>query len=141
MAPGDGGPDAQLSAQAAADRLVTLGVPPDALRLDVASDVSGPGAPVTARFERLATETPDCNGGWDNLTSTNGNGVSMHFGCAIARNFAAMLADPRDLQGPRLVTPADAGRRAMVLDNYRKGALTASAKDDQASGTVSHAVK
>ena len=138
--PAAGGPDAQLTAQAAAGRLVSLGVPPAALRVGPYDAGPEPGAPVTARFSRLTADAPDCSQGWDNLTSTNSNGVSTHFGCATARNFAVMLADPRDLQAPRAVTPADAGRRAMVLDNYRKGAVTASAKDDQANGAVSKAI-
>jgi pilus assembly protein CpaD len=35
----------------------------------------------------------------------------------------------------------DAGRRQTVIDKYRKGELTASAKDEQAQGVVSNAVK
>lgn len=141
QSPSSGGADAQLSAQAAADRLVRLGVDPAALRLGPYDAGPSPDAPVTARFERLAAEGPDCSTGWDNLLSTNGNGVSSHFGCANARNFASMLVDPRDLQGPRPMTPADAGRRANVLDNYRKGAVTSSAKDGQANGAVSQTVR
>ena len=139
--PAGGGPDAQLTAQAAADRLVSFGVDPAALRLTAYDAGPEPGAPVTARFARLAAEAPDCSRGWDNLTSTLGNDVATHFGCAGAHNFAVMLADPRDLQTLRPMTPADAGRRAAVLDNYRKGAVTASAKDDQASGAISARVK
>lgn len=139
--PAAAGPDGQLTAQAAADRLVSLGVPATALRLGAYDAGPEPGAPVTARFGRLAVDAPDCSKGWDNLVATKDNTVSSHFGCANARNFAVMLADPRDLQGPRPVTPADAGRRAMVLDNYRKGAVTSSAKDDQANGAVSQKVR
>ena len=140
-APSAGGPDAQLSAQAAADRLVSLGVAPSALRLGAYDPGPEPGAPVVARFDHLTADAPDCSKGWDNLVATKDNNVSTHFGCANARNFALMLADPHDLQGPRPMTPADAGRRANVLDNYRKGAVTASAKDDQANGAVSQRVK
>ncbi len=138
--PSTGGPDAQLTAQAAADRLVALGVPPAALRLGAFEAGPAPGAPVVARFEHLEASKPDCTKGWDNLVSTMNNDVSSHFGCANARNFAVMLADPHDLQRPRAMTPADAGRRATVLDNYRKGAVTSSARDEQANGVVSKAV-
>lgn len=141
QSPSSGGPDAQLSAQAAADRLVSLGVAPAALRLGPYDAGPGPDAAVIARFDRLVADAPDCSTGWDNLTSTRDNGASAHFGCANARNFAAMLADPRDLRAPRPMTPADAGRRALVLDNYRRGQVTASAKDDQANGAVSRTVR
>ena len=136
-----GGPDAQLTVQATAGRLVSLGVAPEALRLGAYDAGPDPAGPVVARFDHLVVEAPDCSKGWDNLTSTNSNDVSRHFGCANARNFAVMLADPRDLQGPRPMTPADAGRRAAVLDNYRKGQITGSAKDAQASGAISQRIQ
>ena len=110
--PSGGGPDAQLSAQATVDRLLSLGIAPAALRIAAYDAGPTPGAPVVARFDHLAVDAPDCTKGWDNLVATNDNNVSTHFGCANARNFAVMLADPHDLQGPRAMTPADAGRRA-----------------------------
>ena len=139
--PAAAGPDGRLSAQAAADRLVALGVPAAALRVGPYDSGPEPGAPVLARFDTLAADAPDCSRGWDNLVATQANDVSGHFGCATARNFAVMLADPRDLQGPRAITPADAGRRAAVLDAYRKGQMTSSAKDEQASGAISQKVR
>lgn len=139
--PRDGSPDAELSVHAAADKLVALGVAPGALRIGAYDSRGDAAAPVLAHFERLAVDMPDCSKGWDNLVATNSNEVSTHFGCATARNFAAMLADPRDLQGPRPITPADAGRRAAVLDKYRQGVVTSSARDDQANGAVSQRVR
>lgn len=133
--------DPQLQARAIAGRLESLGVPAAALRLDTYDAGGEPGAPVVARFERLSAIAPDCLNQWDNLTSTNANRVTRHFGCAVSTNLAAMLADPRDLAGPRRVTPADAGRRAWVLDKYRQGQMTASAKDDQAAGAVSQTAR
>ena len=53
---------------------------------------------------------------------------------------AAQIANPEDLIRPRDSTPADAGRRDTVLGKYRKGDVTASAKDEQATGVVSKAV-
>jgi pilus assembly protein CpaD len=58
----------------------------------------------------------------------------------VTANIAAQVANPEDLLGPRAETPIDSGRRATVLDKYRKGELTSSAKDDQSSGVVSKAV-
>lgn len=139
--PGAAGPDGQMQAQAAADRLVRLGVAPEAIRM-AGYDAEGAGAaPVTLSYERLAASAPDCSRNWDNLVSTKSNEVSKHFGCAAATNMAAMIADPRDLQRPRAVTPADAGRRAFVLDKYRQGQPTASAKDEQAQGVISRTAR
>jgi pilus assembly protein CpaD len=57
----------------------------------------------------------------DNLTPRN-------FGCATQHNLAAMIADPRDLLGPRRADPADAVRMGVVMDHYEKGEPTAAAK-------------
>lgn len=132
---GRGDPAAQ--ARSVAARLSALGVPDAAIRVDTYDAGGDPEAPVVARFDALEAVAPDCQLKWDNLVSTNSNEVSKHFGCASARNMAAMLADPRDLQAPRRVTPADAGRRAVVLDRYRLGQVTSTTRDDQAAGAVS----
>lgn len=139
-APRAAGPDGQMQAQAAADRLVRLGVRPDVIRMG-GYEAEAPGAPVTLSYERLVASGPDCAGKWDNLVATKSNEVSKHFGCASATNIAAMIADPRDLERPRTMTPADAGRRAFVLDRYRQGRVTASAKDEQAQGTISQTAR
>jgi type IV pilus biogenesis protein CpaD/CtpE len=39
------------------------------------------------------------------------------------------------------MTPADAGRRAQVLDKYRKGEPTATKADEQAGGKVATSVQ
>ena len=43
---------------------------------------------------------------------------------AVTANLAAQIEDPRDIQRPRPMTPADAGRRTVVLDLYRGGKPT-----------------
>ena len=58
-----------------------------------------------------------------------------------AANLAAMISNPRDLERPSPDTPADATRRGVTLAKYRKGEQTSAAKDEQASGNVSQAVK
>jgi pilus assembly protein CpaD len=58
----------------------------------------------------------------------------------VTANLAAQVANPEDLLGPRDETPIDSGRRATVLDKYRKGEVTSSAKDEQSNGVVSKAV-
>ena len=55
----------------------------------------------------------------------------------MTANIAAQIANPRDLIAPAVMTPGDNGRRAVVLDKYRKGDITSSAKDDQADGKTS----
>lgn len=132
--------DPRAAASNVAATLARMGVPEGRVRLSDYDAGGQPGAPVVARFTRLQALGPDCSGHWDNLVSTNSNAVSSHFGCAVTANFAAQLADPRDLAGPAAMQPADGLRRAVILDKYRQGQTTSSAKDDQASGAISSAV-
>lgn len=120
--------------------LQAAGVPAQQVRVGP-YDAGAPGGPVLASFLRYEALGPNCEEGWDNLTSTRNNQPASHFGCAVTANFAAMIADPRDLTRPALTQAADAGRRQTVIDKYREGAVTSSARDDQAVGTISNAVK
>jgi len=52
-----------------------------------------------------------------------------------------VFADPADLLGQREITPADPLRRKVILDKFRQGESTASARSSDESGTVSEAVK
>lgn len=132
--------DPRLAAAAVARALSASGLPASVLRA-VDYDAAGqPGAPVVARFDHYVAAIPDCTRGWENLTSTLKNQVSKHFGCAAAANLAAQVADARDLVRPADSAPADSARRAAVLEKYRQGAVTSSAKDAQAAGVVSSAV-
>ncbi len=52
--------------------------------------------------------------GWQNITWWN-------FGCASQQTFAAQIADPRDLAGPRGETSTDTLARMRAIDNIRTG--------------------
>ncbi|MBR9825961.1 MAG: pilus assembly protein CpaD [Alphaproteobacteria bacterium] len=89
-------------------------------------------------FTRYRAIAPDCPDGWDDLTpSINANQRYQRFGCSMAANIAAMVADPRDLITPRTMEPGDTGRRQTVIDAYRQGQATASQSSGQDSGAVS----
>ena len=133
--------DPRSTALAIGVSLTRLGVPEGRIRI---VDVDAGGAlkaPVVARYARLQAVGPDCSGHWSNLVSTNSNAVTSHFGCAVTGNFAAQLADARDLARPAASEPADGVRRGVVLDKYRQGLITSSARDEQANGAVSSAVR
>lgn len=97
-------------------------------------------APVVVGFKRYTVATPNC-GSWENLVRTFDNGAMGNLGCAVASNMAAQLANPEDLIAPRTMDPADPGRRSVVFDKYRRGEVTSSARDTQASGAVSRAIQ
>ncbi|MBW3560262.1 MAG: CpaD family pilus assembly protein [Proteobacteria bacterium] len=129
------------TAAAAAQALVSFGVPTAAVQV---ADVppAGPAAePVRVGFARLEAVVADCSTRWSNLTATRNNGVHAGFGCAVSSNFAAQVANPRDLIQPRGGAPADGERRADVMSKYRQGQATASQRSQDERGTVSNSVQ
>jgi pilus assembly protein CpaD len=88
-------------------------------------------------FQRYRAVAPDCPEGWSDLAHEFNNRHESRFGCALASNLAAMVSDPRDLIAPRDQGPVDTGRRQTVIDLYRAGESTTSARSDRESGAVS----
>lgn len=120
--------------------LITKGVPPHQIELVGYAPQSADNPPLLVGYLRYKAEIPKCGQKWTSITSTMSNAVQPNFGCSVTANMAAQIADPADLLGPREMTPQDASRRQFVLDKYRKGETTSSAKDAQADGAVSRAV-
>jgi pilus assembly protein CpaD len=92
---------------------------------------------VVVGFMRYQPRLPQCGRDWENLAWVYKNHEYAEFGCAVSANIAAQTAEPADLLHPRDFDPPDPGRRQTVLDKYRQGAQTATAKDAQANGAVS----
>jgi pilus assembly protein CpaD len=136
---GTNGEAAGRMAVAARQRLIAMGAPAAKVRVMGYDAAGAPGAPLKVGFLRYVAQVPQC-GGWENITGTRNNTAYENFGCAITANMAAQIANPEDLLSPRPEGPIDSGRRATVLDKYRKGEVTSSAKDDQSNGVVSKAV-
>lgn len=137
---GAGEGQAALFAQAATRTLVDLGAPGEKIRLvgyqtADGQATAGKTAPLIVGFSSYQAVGPTC-GHWDNLTATGSNKPYANFGCAQSANIAAMIANPHDLIAPQTMTPADATRRSVVLDKYRKGETSSTAKDDQATATT-----
>lgn len=140
----EGAPGAGLGAAAAngiARDLVAGGVPQGAIQVTGYPAQGGPGAPVLVSFVGTAAVVPDCSRNWDNVVATRNNDVKRNFGCAEHANMAVMIADPREIDTPHRLDPADATRRAEVMAKYRKGDRTSSERDDQAKGTVSSKIQ
>ncbi|KQV55992.1 MULTISPECIES: CpaD family pilus assembly lipoprotein [unclassified Caulobacter] len=123
------------------DRLITLGAPGARVRV-VGFNPAGPeDNTIRVGFLRYEAQPLKCGERWENLAATRNNTAYENFGCAMAANIAAQVANPEDLIRPRDTTPIDAGRRDTVLGKYRKGETTSAAKDDQASGAISKAIQ
>lgn len=136
---GTGNGNGGRMAVAARQRLIAMGAPSAKVQV-ISYDAGGaPGAPLKVGFLRYTAQVPQC-GGWENIAATRDNAAYQNFGCAVTANMAAQVANPEDLLSARAEGPIDSGRRATVLDKYRKGQVTASAKDDQSNGIVSKVV-
>ena len=130
------------TAHAAAQALQAAGVPSAFVKVaPFEPAVEAPPGPVRVGYSRLVATGPQCANLWDNLTKTKRNAPYASFGCATTANLAAQIADPRDLVAPRASYPADAARRAAVLDKYRKGQPTGTERSDDERGDVSAAAR
>ncbi len=119
------------------DVLRRSGVSPRAIEYRVYR--AGPeerNAPVRIAYNRIAAHTAPCGPWPDQVTDTSENRHYAAFGCATQQNLAAMVASPLDLIYPRGLTPADAQRRANVLDKYRKGQAFSADLSREVGGSV-----
>jgi pilus assembly protein CpaD len=120
--------------------LAAWGVSPDRIML-VSYAAPDPRAPVVVGYQTVRAVVPRCGTTWGNLGRSGDNQSASNFGCAVTANLAAQIADPRDIQTPRAMTPADAGRRTVVFENYRAGRQTAAVVETLVADTaVSNAV-
>jgi pilus assembly protein CpaD len=128
-------------ATGARDLLIGEGVDPGAVRIVGYEAGDDRAAPVVVGFVRYQARGPQCGGSWENLANVYENHEYAEFGCAVTANMGAQIAEPADLLHPRDFDPPDAARRETVMDKYRQGAITATAKDTQANGAVSSAAQ
>jgi pilus assembly protein CpaD len=123
-APSGDDPVSSEMAWSVRNALEGLGVPGHQVHV-VTYVAPDPRAPVLVGFDTVRAAIPRCGTTWTNLARTGSNAGSANFGCAVNANLAAQIANPRDIVTPRAMTPPDAGRRAVVLDRYRRGEQTA----------------
>jgi pilus assembly protein CpaD len=121
------------------DFLVRQGVPAGRIRVASYAADAASAQPVIVGFQVYVAQGPTC-GSFGNLARSAGNTPYDNFGCALAANIAAQVANPQDLLDPRDMTPADAARRGTVMTKYRAGEPTSTVADKQASGQVSQVV-
>lgn len=137
----DGSANARLAARTAGqvrDIASGSGLPIARIRLGSYPAVPGDAAaPIVVSYVSYLAKGPECGHFATNLADNPSNQVSPNFGCAMQKNLAAMLADPRDLIVPRAETPADALRRQTVLDKYRQGQSTQTQRQNDERGIVS----
>jgi pilus assembly protein CpaD len=84
--------------------------------------------PIRVSYLRYVADGPECGHWPTNLAEEPKNLAHPNLGCATQRNFAAMVANPADLLGPRANTGRPGERRDQVWEKYVKGESTIARK-------------
>ena len=129
----------QRAAHEARAVLLAAGVDPAAIDEGGYDNADGNTAPLILSYRTWEAKVSDCPTiNQTRFENTASNTTLPSFGCSVAINLAAMIADPSDLIGEQAIDPADATRRAIVFEKYRNGQPTAT--ESQASGAISGAI-
>jgi pilus assembly protein CpaD len=128
--PGD--PGMQQAVTMLANRINELGISRD--RILVASTAS---SQIEVNYISYQARTRACGDWSENLFYTADNTTAANLGCANQHNLAAMVADPRDLLGPRAMDGSDAARRQTVITNYESGKVSGADKSADQKATIS----
>jgi pilus assembly protein CpaD len=130
------GPPSRAAITWFAERAAATGIPKDKILVST-HDVANNDFRVDLSYITYTAHTEPCGDWSENLAFTMDNLTPKNFGCSVRQNMAAMVADPRDLLGPRRFDPADANRAATVLDAYEQGKPTGATKSSDQSGAIS----
>jgi pilus assembly protein CpaD len=139
------GPDDISALRAAADARAVMmaeGVEPSQIAEGTYDGTGARAAPLIISYRTYNAVVPNCSdmSYWD-FAWTGSNAELPSFGCAVASNLAAQIADASDLVGVQKMDPADLSRRGVVFSKYRNGEKTSSERNDDASGAISQAVQ
>jgi len=110
-----------------AERAAATGISRDKILVST-RDVANGDMRVDVSYIAYKASADSCGDWSEDLAFTAENQTSQNFGCAVQRNIAAMVADPRDLLGPREAGSLDTARRQTVIDLYEQGKPSAAIK-------------
>jgi pilus assembly protein CpaD len=133
--------EAVVAAADARDILYAQGIAYADIRGTRYDSAGRPDEPIVLFFTSYEAQAPECHKEWRDFNITWSGDNTRNFGCASQANLAAMIADPRDLLGPRPEDDPDPLRRGEVLDKYRRGETTITNRDSKETVTVSDAVE
>lgn len=109
---------AKQAAGEAARLLVREGVPAHAV---LVTPRDGRTNEVTLVFATKRAQTKPCGNWNENLRANQFNDSGPNFGCAFQQNFAAMVANPEDLETPQVRDQATSAAQKPALDTYESG--------------------
>ncbi|MBI1383398.1 MAG: pilus assembly protein CpaD [Rhizobiales bacterium] len=114
------------------------GIDASAIYMEPYGAPNHPGAPVKISFIQTVAKAPECGRWPGNLGETSRNEHYHNYGCAQQRNLAAMVANPRDLLGPRTMDPRPGERGYTQWGKWIAGQPTgAERSEDEKSGNIS----
>ena len=90
---------------------------------------------ITVVLDQYDVALPQCPG-WDVMGDKTLPQGESQFGCVTERNFAHMLAEPRDLYEAQAVGRGDGPYNAAMIGKYRRGANRVSDTSDFKAGVV-----
>lgn len=134
--PSEGAARAKKAARAVAAEARRQGVPKARIKTGAYSAEQEGERGVVLSYKTAIARAAACQTPSGDITRDTVYGAPRDFGCAIRGNLAAMIDQPVDLLTPRPTTPADAERRATVLQLYRGGKTTTSADADRRATTI-----
>lgn len=140
QAPSGDDPAASRQTWAVRAALEAAGVPGQNIEV-IGYDAPNPRAPVLAGFATVRAVIPNCGAEPRDMGPRFSNRSSLGLGCAVNANIAAQIADPRDIVGARVMTPADPGRAAIVFEKYRQGELVSAPQETLVEGAIAQAVE
>jgi pilus assembly protein CpaD len=104
------------------------GIDETSILVEASHDRTGRQPPIQISYMSYIAEAPECGHWGSNLAEDPVNVGVPNLGCATQANFAAMVANPADLLGPRNETPRASERRDVTWGKYIKGDSTVATK-------------
>jgi pilus assembly protein CpaD len=110
--------------------LSTNGFSETSIAVEAYHDGSNREPPIRVSYLRYVAKGPECGSWPTNLARERDNIPYPNFGCATQHNFAAMVANPADLLGPRTESDRASERRDAQWDKYVNGESTTANKSE-----------
>jgi len=114
------------------------GVSPSEIYIEPYGAPNAYRAPVKVSFTQTVAKPPECGKWPENVGRNDRNDTYHNFGCAQQKNIAAMVANPRDLLGPRPLDPRPSERGAVQWEKFIQGEPTgATRSEEEKKGNIS----
>jgi pilus assembly protein CpaD len=106
------------------------GFPESSISVEPYHDETTGEPPIRVSYLRYVAEGPVCGSWPTNLARDRENLPYPNLGCANQHNFAAMVANPADLLGPRTESDRASERRDVTWDKYVQGESSTAKKTE-----------